>query len=136
MARRRIAQRETRKAGDDLPGASSPIITTASELPRKVRIMKKLAIALSGALLLAPSTGYCGGYLMWPPTPNSTIQDISGITAPLSSWSDVESYDTAAECNAARALYQKKYRSKKGQVTVIDALKCIASDDPRLVGDK
>jgi hypothetical protein len=49
------------------------------------------------------------------------------LDAPLSQWTDIASYDTAAQCHAADLE-----QMKGGGLAV---WKCVASDDPRLKGN-
>lgn len=84
----------------------------------------------------AAALALVGWYLMVPPliaNPNPTTGGQLEVSAPLSKWEIVRSFDTAAECNEAR---QRTAASGVGNAEAQRLWQkyatCIASDDPRL----
>ena len=75
-----------------------------------------------------------GCYLMLPP-----IHGDQFVSAPLSQWEQVNSFDTASECKNYAAAWSSRLRhghlndpNTENQVWQIDRSRCIATDDPRL----
>ena len=75
-----------------------------------------------------------GWYLMVPPSTDGGKS--FDVRAPLSRWSDMDSFDTARECKNALGREASQTAKRFGLLSV-EALReggsrCIASDDPRL----
>jgi len=73
-----------------------------------------------------------GWYLMMP-FPDD-------LSAPIAYWMHSDSFDSATECRDAasklRARAQNNPSLPKAQIKAISSAECIASDDPRLKGEK
>jgi hypothetical protein len=87
----------------------------------------------------AAALALIGWYLLLPPvdTENNPRTDL-----PISEYRQVQSYDTARDCEAAKDKFLKEYRTnaeKPGgrefwlgmDASVVEGL-CVSSDDPRL----
>jgi hypothetical protein len=78
-------------------------------------------------------------YLMMPPFQMSGDDVRADLYAPLSKWSQVRSFHSASDCDAARIAEQRKptgnlvimLGAKQAQA-VTNAAVCVPSDDPRL----
>ncbi len=92
-------------------------------------------------LVHAAALALTGWYLVIPPAQNTEDPRVDA-EAPLSQWQVESSYDTAAQCEAARAEARKPIRwpAEQGKFAKLDAYDnlahematCIATDDPRL----
>jgi len=97
----------------------------------------------------AAALALVGWYLMMPPQPllpkpidpNAAPYSPGALPytvgapdddAPISQWSIVEPFDSAAECKAAADDLLRKYAHDKGALAAVHHARCIASDDPRL----
>ena len=85
------------------------------------------ALALVGWYLIAPSFSKQGN---WQPN----------LTAPLSYWAVIQSFDSAKECEDFRTATQKRFgappttptNAKEAARAGAQYAQCISSDDPRL----
>jgi hypothetical protein len=91
----------------------------------------------------AAALALIGWYLMIPPiNPADIGSSTVKIDSPLAQWKTYKSFDSAAECEAAKpeminaiasglSEFQKKDKTNPEYVGAWNA-KCVASDDPRL----
>lgn len=94
----------------------------------------------------AAALALVGWYLMLPPTagvPGFPLQRTPNDNAPLSKWTVLQAYDSAAACNARQSTLFKHaerraatHSSHSSELREwrdeLAASQCIASDDPRL----
>jgi hypothetical protein len=87
----------------------------------------------------AAALALVGWYLMLPPDTSDKLYPPPYSSIPLQKWSIIESYDTAAACEAGYRKYLADY-NKYPQIPHDynsdyqrwNASKCISTDDPRL----
>ena len=94
----------------------------------------------------AAALALAGWYLIVPPA-GRTLR--VGLAAPLSQWRTVGTFNSAGDCEAGKRkglpLLEKRIKEKAGKAGVAAhdsdvqalaqlALRCVASDDPRLKG--
>jgi len=88
-----------------------------------------------------------GWYLMGAPRISESPLRFD-LTAPLTKWNQYDSYDSAADCAAAKTKMlapilkladsqtgTEKQATMRDLMSAITALKCIGTDDPRLKGN-
>jgi hypothetical protein len=92
----------------------------------------------------AATLAFVGWYLMLPPLVNAPYK--VDTEAPLTSWRDYQTFETAQECNKSLSSMQAKYGHaavapsgsiKRGTRTFalqVVFARCVSSDDPRLKG--
>ncbi len=100
----------------------------------------------------AAALALVGWYLMMPPILDTGGPGIDAPDFPLTSWTVVESYDSATACQKAKAVYPKRarrelkerlqdqtYNWRMSAIALLEDqlkhLSCVSSDDPRLKGD-
>ena len=79
-----------------------------------------------------PGVGWC---LITPPSPSgsSTSQLLGPLGAPLSKWTILDTFDTAATCQSERHKRTGSAQSHQGaELPQLVLSMCIACDDPRL----
>jgi hypothetical protein len=76
------------------------------------------ALALVGSNLTFSFYGINGGQISYD------------SNSPLNRWSILKSFDSASECEAARAEIRDREKKERQNFKII--LRCVSSDDPRL----
>ena len=87
-----------------------------------------------------------GWYLMLPPDQNPALPATRDITAPISEWVRVGSFDSAVACEAEQQKRVQVYihlglttpeaaSTYRDRTLDYENAQCIASDDPRLKGN-
>ena len=82
----------------------------------------------------AAALALVGWYLLAPPVtkvPASKLLKWSDA-APLSSWLELNAYDTAKDCKADLLSRIENAKKTRDGDDYVNAFRCIASDDPRL----
>ena len=76
---------------------------------------------------------FAGWYLLMPPAGEHGHYRLS---APLSEWKQIDSYDSAAECgqvlDMAKMVGRTQTQWDDNQRKAMEATRCVSSDDPRL----
>jgi hypothetical protein len=84
-----------------------------------------MIISLAAFSVCGPTLAWGGWYLMEPPSV-ATPSDRLFLREPLVHWNVLESFDSAADCEKARAIVRRDDRRTESYPA------CIATNDPRL----